>query len=523
MTDTQFAFILKCHTTSNIKGRVIEKYDDNTYINFKICLLLTILCLHTKQHEQSTLQPVQKKEKLTPFLPTNQIPGEFRPMVHDEEQLVVRPHFIPSTPRPFYIQPETASYPRPSNIRVAPKSPSASQPPPASKESGETATPGNFILYQVDGIVNKPAYKPTSQHKQPKPSKETSNLQYRDQFSYTLDPNDGYDVQVPPRIVYINDRPRHPVKYYSNTPTTEATPLIASPTPFHRHSHKKQPQQQQQQYYDHHLYEQQEDVQPIAVPKEYFGSTPPSKPPSNHQHLTETTHIQSPSISIYSPRIHKPQSNPITPSVRPSQIYPKPSREQTHEYHHSSTPPTRQVDRTERPIHQTTTTESQEEHVTHPHHELQYVPQQQQHFAPKTALNEVPHYETPQPLQYKTPNVQYAALAEQPNHLSSTSLADVLQKLQKTNLLPQTLTAGNIDDSIKTLVEILNNLKNSQRVAEVPSQHVTEVPRQPYNPPQQNSGDYEEDYIDYNNEPAKDNTSGQFTKHSCLVQTDLYL
>lgn len=440
-------------------------------------------------------------------------------MVHDEDvnykpqEQLVRQHFTPSTPRPFHIQPEPyASYPRPSNSRVTPKSPSASQPPPASKESGETATPANFIIYQVDGIVDKPAYKPTSQHKQQKPLKATPHSRYRDQFSYTLDPNDGYDVQVPPRIVYINERPRHPANYYVNTPTTEATPLIASPTPFHRHLHQ-QKQQQHQQYHDQHLYEQPEEVQPIVVPQEYMRAAPPTKPPSIHQHLTETTHIKSPSISSHNPLNHRTQSKPSTPTSRSPQIYLKPSREQTHQYHHSSTSPTRQVDRTERPIPQTSTTESMEEEITHPHHELQYAPQQQQQFVSKTALNEVPHYEAAQPLQYQTPKVQYVALPEQqPNHLSSTSLADVLQKLQKTNLLPQTLTAGNIDDSIKTLVEILNNLKNSQRVAEVPSQHVTDVPaRQPYHPPQQNYGDYEEDYIDYNNEPTKDNTAGQLT------------
>lgn len=456
-------------------------------------------------------------------------------MAHDEvtnydaqEQLVIRPHITPSTPRPFYIQPEAkyATYPRPSNSRVAPKSPSASQPAPVSKESGETATPANFIIYQVDGIVDKPAYKPTIQHKQPKPTKATPYSRYPDQFSYTLDPNDGYDVRVPPKIVYINERPQHPTNYYTFPQTTEATPIIASPTPFHRHSQQqqqhhqqqqpKQNQQQQQQYphqqyHDQHLYKQQKEVQTVVVPQpqEYIRSTQPTKPPSNHQHLTETTQIRSPSISTYNPMLHKPS----TPAARPPHIYSKPSREQTHQYHHSSTSSTRHVDRTERPIPQPSSTESHDEEVTNQDQALQYAPQQHEHYVPKIALNKLPHFEPQQPLQYTTSEVQYATVAEQhSNHLSSTSLADVLQKLQKTNLLPQTLTAGNIDDSIKTLVEILNNLKNSQRVADVPSQHVTELPaRQPYNPPQQNSGDYEEDYIDYNNEPAKDNTAGQFT------------
>lgn len=51
---------------------------------------------------------------------------------------------------------------------------------------------------------------------------------------------------------------------------------------------------------------------------------------------------------------------------------------------------------------------------------------------------------------------------------SSSSLSDVLTKLQKSNHLPATLTTDNVDGSIKTLVKILNNLKQNEIVKKPP-------------------------------------------------------
>lgn len=43
--------------------------------------------------------------------------------------------------------------------------------------------------------------------------------------------------------------------------------------------------------------------------------------------------------------------------------------------------------------------------------------------------------------------------------ITSESIPEVLTKLQESNQLPSTLTADNVDGSIKTLVKILNNIK----------------------------------------------------------------
>lgn len=55
--------------------------------------------------------------------------------------------------------------------------------------------------------------------------------------------------------------------------------------------------------------------------------------------------------------------------------------------------------------------------------------------------------------------------------IRSSSLAEILHKLQASNHLPQTLTPDNIDNSIKTLITILNNLKQSQTILPNPPQH----------------------------------------------------
>lgn len=52
--------------------------------------------------------------------------------------------------------------------------------------------------------------------------------------------------------------------------------------------------------------------------------------------------------------------------------------------------------------------------------------------------------------------------------LGSSSLAEILANLQKSNQLPEHLTPDNIDNSIKTLVKILNNLKQTQTIQQKP-------------------------------------------------------
>lgn len=77
-----------------------------------------------------------------------------------------------------------------------------------------------------------------------------------------------------------------------------------------------------------------------------------------------------------------------------------------------------------------------------------------------------------------------------PNELPdirTSSLAEILHKLQESNHLPHTLTPDNIDNSIKTLIRILNNLKQTQTIVANPPQH-HETPAHP--PPSSPDYDY---------------------------------
>lgn len=72
---------------------------------------------------------------------------------------------------------------------------------------------------------------------------------------------------------------------------------------------------------------------------------------------------------------------------------------------------------------------------------------------------------TPQPIYHATPETIYQVTPEPVYHQSTenpNSLSVILKQLQDSNTLPQTLTPDNIDNSIKTLVHILNSLKNTK-------------------------------------------------------------
>lgn len=132
--------------------------------------------------------------------------------------------------------------------------------------------------------------------------------------------------------------------------------------------------------------------------------------PATRQHLTETSQIQAPTIATYHPNHHKD----------PYDLY--------------------KVKK------------------------LNSVPKYK-----TTVLNRVPVEVEPQ---YVVSPPQ--TLAPVDLGFNSTSISLILKKLQDSNHLPQTITPDNIDNSIRTLVKILNNLKKSQKVADTPSQHYHE-------------------------------------------------
>ncbi|XP_044314784.1 mediator of RNA polymerase II transcription subunit 15 isoform X2 [Drosophila rhopaloa] len=90
--------------------------------------------------------------------------------------------------------------------------------------------------------------------------------------------------------------------------------------------------------------------------------------------------------------------------------------------------------------------------------------------------------------------------------IRTSSLAEILHKLQASNHLPQTLTPDNIDNSIKTLIRILQNLKQTQTIVANPPQHHEE-----HKP---SSQDY-----DYNEEEHHSTSTGSEEANEAVAKT----
>lgn len=86
-----------------------------------------------------------------------------------------------------------------------------------------------------------------------------------------------------------------------------------------------------------------------------------------------------------------------------------------------------------------------------------YAPDEKQIQKIKSAqrLNQIDEHQLEEPL-------------DLPN-LESSTIEEVLTKLQESNHLPATITPENIDGSIKTLMKILNNLKKNQVIPKPPT------------------------------------------------------
>lgn len=189
----------------------------------------------------------------------------------------------------------------------------------------------------------------------------------------------------------------------------------------HQYQHHSIPQSINQHFY------KQEKI-PIYTPK------PTILPQTVKQHLTETTQVPPPTLTTYHPIL----STTLKPTFHAS-------------YYSSSQKP------------------------------LKLKPSQK--YQPIIVTKPVPsvistqHSPTPSTIPIYTKENQL------PSDFQSNSLADILRKLQDSNHLPQTLTPDNIDNSIRTLIKILNNLKQSQTIVENPPQH------------------HDDDYMEYDNPP----------------------
>lgn len=167
------------------------------------------------------------------------------------------------------------------------------------------------------------------------------------------------------------------------------------------------------------------------------------------QHLTETTQIQPPTVSTYHPTAIPPTNNNYNPYVKIQKII-----------HGQSSP----------------------------------IPLQEQPIV--VTRNPITIAETPieNDELHATANAQTQQQIE--HNSQQTPLTEVLRKLQASNLLPQILNSDNLDDSIQSLVKILNNIKQSQHAAEQPPQHHHGI-------------EYDDDNGDYNHNNNDDDDDGE--------------
>ncbi|KAI8130843.1 hypothetical protein CVS40_0302, partial [Lucilia cuprina] len=118
----------------------------------------------------------------------------------------------------------------------------------------------------------------------------------------------------------------------------------------------------------------------------------------------------------------------------------------------------------------------------HHHHQQQQQQQQHDENMPLQTLatrQPITHHQQHNEVQHNVPvtgieSTPPKTILADPNELPdirTSSLAEILHKLQESNHLPHTLTPDNIDNSIKTLIRILNNLKQTQTIVANPPQH----------------------------------------------------
>ncbi|EDV93285.1 GH19216, partial [Drosophila grimshawi] len=253
--------------------------------------------------------------------------------------------------------------------------------------------------------------------------------------------------------------------------------LLGTPAPTHfidylvdgpRQSLDEEQQQHQQQHTHPYPHQQPHPHQPLQVP--------PSRPPQHAYILVTTTAPYIDHPAHQPPRLHD------LPPTRPPVRY-----KQQPTLRLQPVTPVHNYQATRRPVYISPPTPSETVKITP---KYVYVSSRPPSVPPSSDLpsRTVPQKLKPihkyanerQPAPPKsTPSEVYATAtatatddeADQLPDIRTSSLAEILHKLQASNHLPQTLTPNNIDNSIKTLIRILQNLKETQTIVPNPPQH----------------------------------------------------
>ncbi|XP_058443255.1 uncharacterized protein LOC131425398 [Malaya genurostris] len=425
----------------------------------------------------SKYQPtaVYEKYHINPFLPSNKLPGQFTPITHNS------PSSSSSAGHQQSQVGDDSEDEEEEDTRQDPR------PPPPTTYTHPKST---YVLVKPSPEPNQLYY-----HEKPlRPSSGSSHYEtYKEKPSYLQDPDVFKPVPKPVTVakpIYLNEQEIYKPASKSQLNLLKSS-YLEGPE-FYKHSPKPIP-----------VYHDEPEVykpSPKPIPT-YHDDLDEYKPvPKSPDHapipikLDYTTPRAIPLPVQYStPRPHpgsikyntQPSSTPAPPSSYSTTVRPKFSVRQkpTHKHSRGSTkaPSLRQ--------HLTENTNPSEIRSPSPSyydHYSDYKSYVKQSYYSSTQPNYIPASDPskttrlvlasqdlkPRPVyqHHKPRPVTPSSILETASASGSTSLADLLKKLQDSNHLPKTLTPDNIDNSIRTLVKILNNLKATQQIHKPPSQ-----------------------------------------------------
>ncbi|XP_065077088.1 uncharacterized protein LOC135700489 [Ochlerotatus camptorhynchus] len=414
---------------------------------------------------------VYKKYQINPFLPSNKLPGAFTPLTYNSGG---------SSPNGQHIVQDESEEEEEVDLKPVPR------PTPSPSYSGPK--------FQTTYVLVKPSPEPNQLYYHEKPARPStgsgSYATYKEKPSYHEDQDQVYNPKPIPKPSYD-----HELEIYKTLPKPVA---VSKPSYLEEHIIYKpgpKPISVHKPSYldDSDLYRPGSKPIPVPIPVAVEYSTPRNIP-QRVEYSTPRPHPASILKENYSPYIPLSGSTPAPPPPIPTTPRPKYSARQKpppYKHHRASTkaPPIRQ--------HLTESLNPADIRSPSPNYfdqQADYKAQVKQNFytqggyiplskpAKTTKLLPAHHEEKPRPVyQHNTPAKPYppphpvssTQIIDSASASGSTSLADLLKKLQDSNHLPKTLTPDNIDNSIRTLVKILNNLKASQQVHQQPEQEFT--------------------------------------------------
>ncbi|XP_053675788.1 uncharacterized protein LOC128726032 [Anopheles nili] len=420
--------------------------------------------------------PVYKKTRINPFLPSNTIPGPFTPMTGASSS--------GSSSSSSSGGSNTGSLSSSHQLDLA----------------GHSESAGGAVSYIKSTVTESPvAVYSSYDHGSPVQDIRTHGdvasapylvLKTVPKFYYEKPRIPVVTPSPAPYQVFYKEKPSEGRKHHSNH-SAYSRPRIPGVVPVrviavdpHNQPNEGHPEQSNAPYYT--MGQQLYKVQESAAPSKGQSLPPP------RQHLTETVLPQKTVVSdglgklppaagqYFLGQNYKVYKVPVKPHV----VAPEPSYQYAHPQMVatiSSTTPrplafsTTPVSTVGPPVHESPSYPVYHHHHSHAkqprHNRTEYA--NRQRFYPQSMRHPNQHKPRPIPLVTVDEREQDLPL---PAGTATGSLSDLLKNLQDSNLLPKTLTPDNIDNSIRTLVKILNNLKaNGQHHPEVERPEISEV------------------------------------------------